>query len=204
MTRVLFVDDDIELLDIAKLLLQQSDLDIEVIVATSVKEALERLEKEQFDIVIADYLMPDASGIDLLEAIRSSDDAIGFIMWTGHSREEVAIKALNLGADYYILKGANYRDQFNTIRDVMKKIISKKNTNSKTIQNIISQKKASEFIHRLSHDITGIIHNIIGYATLIEEEQDMSYIQGISRLVTKLSDRMKSAVETVDTGVLTL
>ena len=32
---------------------------------------------------------------------------------------------------------------------------------------------ASEFIHKLSHDITGITHNIMGYATLLEEDNNL-------------------------------
>ena len=62
-TRVLLVDDDIELLDIARILLNQKDPDLEIVISSSVKEALEKLEKEEFDIIISDYMMPDSSGL---------------------------------------------------------------------------------------------------------------------------------------------
>ena len=61
---------------------------------------------------------------------------------------------------------------------------------------------ASEFIHKLSHDITGITHNIMGYATLLEEDNNPDYIKGISRLITKLNDKVKIAVSEVDDGLL--
>jgi hypothetical protein len=67
---------------------------------------------------------------------------------------------------------------------------------------IIRHDTASKFIHKLSHDITGITHNIMGYATLLEEENNPDYIKGISRLITKLNDKVKTAVSEIDDGVL--
>jgi len=103
-TRVLLVDDDMELLDIARILLQQKSPDVEIVVASSVKDAFEKLENEEIDVIISDYLMPDSSGLEMLEALRAGGDDIGFVIWTGHSSEDIVIKSLNLGADYYILK----------------------------------------------------------------------------------------------------
>lgn len=200
-TRVLLVDDDIELLDIARILLQQKDPDLEIIVSSSVKEALERLENEEFDIIISDYMMPDSSGLEMLEALRAGGDDIGFVIWTGHSSEDVAIKSLNLGADYYILKGEDYRDQFSAIKSIIQKIVKTKTT---VEPSIISQETASKFIHKLSHDITGITHNIMGYATLLEDEMNPDYIKGISKLLSKLSEKVKAAVSEVDDGGLNL
>ena len=198
-TRVLLVDDDIELLDIAKILLQQKDPDLEIVASSSVKDALEKLESEDFDVIIADYLMPDSSGLDMLEALRAGGDDIGFVIWTGHSSEDVVIRSLNLGADNYILKSEDYREQFSTIKDIIQNISKKKSIAEPPV---ILQKTASKFIHKLSHDITGIAHNIMGYATLLEEEINPEYIKGINRLLTKLNDRVKSAVSEVDDGEL--
>ncbi|MBY8996664.1 MAG: hypothetical protein KGD60_02945 [Candidatus Thorarchaeota archaeon] len=67
---------------------------------------------------------------------------------------------------------------------------------------LIRHDTASKFIHNLSHDITGITHNIMGYATLLEEENNPDYIKGISRLIMKLNDKVKTAVSEIDDGVL--
>lgn len=200
-TRVLLVDDDIELLDIARILLNQKDPDLEIVVSNSVKDALGKLEEEDVDVIISDYLMPDSTGLDMLEALRAGGDDIGFVIWTGHSKEDVAIKALNLGADHYILKGANYKDQFSVIKEIIEKV-AKAKTRTSTEPSLIKQETASKFIHKLSHDITGITHNIMGYATLMEEEFNPDYIKGINRLVAKLSDKVKTAVSEVDDGLL--
>ncbi|MHA2352847.1 MAG: response regulator [Candidatus Thorarchaeota archaeon] len=198
-TRVLLVDDDIELLDIARILLNQKEPDLEIVVSSSVNDALEKLENEEFDVIISDFLMPDYSGLDMLEALRAGGDDIGFVIWTGHSSEDVVIKSLNLGADYYILKGEDYRDQFSAIKEVIQNVAKKKTIVEPPV---IKQDTASKFIHKLSHDIIGVAQNIMGYATLLEEENNPEYIKGISRLLTKLNDRVKSAVSEVDDGVL--
>ncbi|MFW9834909.1 MAG: response regulator [Candidatus Thorarchaeota archaeon] len=197
--RVLLVDDDIELLDIARMLLNQKEPDLEIVVSSSVKDALEKLENEDFDVIIADYMMPDSSGLDMLEALRAGGDDIGFIIWTGYSDEEVAIKSLNLGADYYILKGDNYKDQFSVIREIIQKVTRTKPKNGSSV---ITQETASNFIHKLSHDITGIAHNIMGYATLLEDDCNPEYVKGIGRLLTKLNDKVKTAVSEIDAGDL--
>jgi nitrogen-specific signal transduction histidine kinase len=67
---------------------------------------------------------------------------------------------------------------------------------------MISGDVASKFIHKLSHDVAGITHNIKGYATLLEEEYNQEYLDGISRLIAKLEDKIKKAVSDVDEGEL--
>jgi len=66
----------------------------------------------------------------------------------------------------------------------------------------IQQEVASEFIHKLSHDVIGCLQNIMGYTTLLHEEFDKSYLEGIARLAEKLDALMKTAVSEIDRGEL--
>jgi len=101
--RVLHVDDDSGLLKITKQCLEMEGA-IQVDTALSVEEALMKLEKENYDVVVSDYQMPEKDGLDFLKILRTKGNAIPFIMFTGKGREEVAIKALNLGANQYLNK----------------------------------------------------------------------------------------------------
>ena len=67
---------------------------------------------------------------------------------------------------------------------------------------VIPQEVASEFIHKLSHDVIGVLQNIMGYTTLLNDEFDKSYLEGIGKLTKKLSARMTIAVSDVDNGEL--
>jgi PAS domain S-box-containing protein len=101
--RILHVDDESGLLKIAKQCLEMEG-SFQVDSALSVEEALRKLEKEKYDIVVSDYQMPGKDGLDFLKTLRRKGNMIPFIMFTGKGREEVAIKALNMGANQYLSK----------------------------------------------------------------------------------------------------
>lgn len=101
--RVLLVDDDASFSNVASQLLEmQGSFRVEA--ARNVWEALEKLEKGSYDAVVSDYQMPGKNGLEFLEELRQKGNGIPFVLFTGKGREEVAAKALNLGADQYIDK----------------------------------------------------------------------------------------------------
>ena len=67
---------------------------------------------------------------------------------------------------------------------------------------MIPQEVAEEFIHKLSHDVIGMLQNIMGYTTLLNEGFDKSYLQGIERLTKKLNARMRTAVSDIENDEL--
>ena len=101
--RVLHVDDEPALLKVAKQCLEMQG-PFRVDTASSVEEALAKLEKERYDAVVSDYQMPGKDGLEFLKELRESGNSVPFIMFTGKGREEVAIRALNLGANQYLNK----------------------------------------------------------------------------------------------------
>lgn len=104
--RILHVDDDSSLLEISKqILLVQEKFEIDF--ASSVNEAFIKLERKKYDAIISDYEMPTKNGLDFLKQLRERKSWIPFILFTGKGREEIAIKALNLGADGYYNKQGN-------------------------------------------------------------------------------------------------
>ncbi|MGC9515907.1 PAS domain S-box protein, partial [Methanocrinis sp.] len=106
MIRVLMVDDDPMLLEIAKIFLERSG-DIEVDAIESATGAMEWLNDGNYDVIVSDYVMPEMDGISFLKEVRGQDPEVPFILFTGKGREEVVIEALNNGADYYLQKDAN-------------------------------------------------------------------------------------------------
>ena len=72
--------------------------------ACCVDEAFKKLVTESYDVVVSDYEMPIKNGLQFLQELREQKNDIPFILFTGKGREEVVIKALNLGANRYINK----------------------------------------------------------------------------------------------------
>jgi PAS domain S-box-containing protein len=101
--RVLHVDDDSGFLKLMKQCLE-IDGPFQVDQCLSVDEALAKLDEEKYDVIVSDYQMPEKDGLQFLRELREKGSRVPFIMFTGKGREEVAIKALNLGAKQYIDK----------------------------------------------------------------------------------------------------
>ncbi|MFX0115784.1 MAG: PAS domain S-box protein, partial [Candidatus Hodarchaeota archaeon] len=145
-SRILFVDDDKDLLKVSKSLLTKEDPSFELITAVSADEALLKLTSESFDVVVADYQMPRISGLELLEKIRSMGNEIPFIIFTGRGREEVAMQALNLGADFYVKKGGDTRSQYLELAHIIRKAVRYKKTKDALIESELTFRRTFEAI----------------------------------------------------------
>ena len=87
--------------EISKIMLMDMESCFDIDNVSCVDEAFKKLSTGQYDIVISDYEMPQKDGLEFLKELREQKNEIPFILFTGRGREEVAIKALNLGADGY-------------------------------------------------------------------------------------------------------
>ncbi|MHA2371196.1 MAG: PAS domain S-box protein, partial [Candidatus Hodarchaeales archaeon] len=128
MTNVLLVDDDKNLLPMAKILLENQEPSFMVTTSTSAKDAFVKLAEAQFDVIISDYKMPEMNGLAFLKILRGESNLTPFIMFTGQGREEVAIDALNLGANYYLMKGADTRSTFGELAHIIRQLAEHKQT----------------------------------------------------------------------------
>lgn len=120
--QVLHVDDDASFLEVSKDLLEL-DGNFKVDHALSVDEAFSKLESQRYDVVVSDYEMSPKDGLQFLVELRQRFNGLPFIIFTGRGREEVAIKALNLGADGYVNKHGKpnmvYAELIHVIRDAV-------------------------------------------------------------------------------------
>jgi PAS domain S-box-containing protein len=87
---------------------------------------MELIESRHFDAVVSDYQMPRMDGIELLKLLRSKRINVPFVLFTGWGREDVAIAALNNGADYNIQKGGEPVAQFAELRNAIMHSIHRK------------------------------------------------------------------------------
>jgi DNA-binding response OmpR family regulator len=84
--------------------------------AQSAKKALSLLEKESYDLAILDYRLPDNTGLSILESIKKDNKVGKVIIITRYGDEDVASKAIELGADAYISKPINPDELLTVIR----------------------------------------------------------------------------------------
>lgn len=109
--KVLIVDDDPLFLELSKTFLEIFH-DINSDTVESAGEALEKLEEDSYDVVIADYDMPFMDGISFLRIIRNKRIDIPFILFTGIEEKEIMHRAIENGAHSFIQKTGDPKAQY--------------------------------------------------------------------------------------------
>ena len=72
--------------------------------AGTISAAVEALEKQSFDAIVLDINLPDGSGIDFIDTIREHDMSIPIIVITGAGDIQLAVSAMQRGADNFLTK----------------------------------------------------------------------------------------------------
>ena len=100
MANILIVDDEAAIADLIQLTLTQAGHKCET--AMSGNEAADKLEKEQYDLVLLDVMLPQISGFELMEYLAPTGTPVIFLTAKGALADRV--RGLRLGADDYIVK----------------------------------------------------------------------------------------------------
>lgn len=104
MQKVLVVDDE----EVLRMLIEDTleDLEkVEIHTAENGAEALTKLSGELYDLVILDYMMPEMTGIEVLEALeKEQKNAMPILMLTAKAQENDRSKAREAGARYFMAK----------------------------------------------------------------------------------------------------
>lgn len=112
--RVMFVDDEEDIRDIARLLLESADIDVECF--EEGKDALKALEESTFDLILTDMLMPEMDGVELITEIRRRfpEQPILAISGGGHAPKESYLQIARLYGVQGVLAKPFNREQLLT------------------------------------------------------------------------------------------
>ena len=100
--RIMVIDDEESMCRFMQIMLQKEGYDVTSTVSS--KEALEEMKSKDYDLVIADLMMPEMNGLELLSRAKSIHPDINFIVMTAYASVDTAIEALKKGAFDYITK----------------------------------------------------------------------------------------------------
>ena len=120
-TKVLIVEDEESFLEALRIGLGREGFAIDV--ARDGREALDRFEAAEPDIVLLDVMLPRISGVDVCREIRTKSD-VPIIMVTARSEEIDAVVGLEVGADDYVTKPYRFRELVARMRSVLRRSVA--------------------------------------------------------------------------------
>lgn len=115
MKHILLVEDDLTYSRIVKTFLEKNGFEVQA--ATKVKEAQNLINSSKFDLIIADFRLPDGTGMELLQWSKAEFPQTQVILITHYSDIRIAIKAMKLGAFEYITKPINPDELLATVNE---------------------------------------------------------------------------------------
>ncbi len=102
LSKILCIDDEPTHLALLSQVLAKERFDVTGVACA--EEGLACCRANRYDAILTDYQMPSLNGIEFLISLKSLDDAPPVVILTGHGSEEIAVKAMKLGAVDYIVK----------------------------------------------------------------------------------------------------
>ncbi|PIU58570.1 hypothetical protein COS86_08800 [Candidatus Bathyarchaeota archaeon CG07_land_8_20_14_0_80_47_9] len=133
--RILIVDDDESIRKVLAAVLEENGYMIDA--AEDGKEAIEKTDKDFYNLALVDIRLPDIEGSKLIAMMRETTPRMRKIIITGFPSLQNAVEALNKGADAYIIKPFDMDKVLQTIKDQLKKYEEEKK---------YSQERVTEFI----------------------------------------------------------
>ena len=145
MSKILLVDDDIELTDLLAEVLRLTGFEVEV--ANNGQEALDKLNSSH-QLVLLDVMMPVLNGIETLKKIRQTSN-VPVMMLTARGEEIDRVLGLELGADDYLPKPFNDRELVARIKAILRRVSPSESSQNSTA--LPSEENTLEFCGLVLH-----------------------------------------------------
>lgn len=118
MQKILYVEDDLSLIDGLKYTLEASGYFVDN--ARTVKEALSLYPRNQYELLLLDVTLPDGTGFDICKEVRNSS-TVPIIFLTASDQEISIVRGLDMGGDDYITKPFKLNELLSRIKALLRR-----------------------------------------------------------------------------------
>lgn len=132
MSQILIVEDDATFAQIIEGFLSKNNYAIEI--AADLNQAFKFVDKQEYELLLIDYRLPDGTGLDLLKHVRNKGLQVPIIIMTSFNDVRTAVKSIQLGAFDYITKPINPDELLMVINGLLDKKEEKVHENKDLIK----------------------------------------------------------------------
>lgn len=119
--RILVVDDDPHIRELCRLYLNQAGFEVDE--AEDGEDALSRVTRVAYDLMVLDLMLPKVDGFDVLSDVRGRDQWLPVVMLTAMGDEEDRILGLDMGADDYMIKPFSPKELVARVKAVLRRAV---------------------------------------------------------------------------------
>ncbi len=121
MKKVLIIEDEEQIRKVLKRILEQQIPDMQVEEAKDGMEGIEKVKKNDYDLVLCDIKMPRKDGMEVLEEAKNINPNIPFVMISGHGDMDTVIELMRKGAMDYIPKPPDLNRLITSVKNALEK-----------------------------------------------------------------------------------
>ncbi|MGM0406318.1 MAG: response regulator, partial [Thermoplasmatota archaeon] len=133
---ILLVDEEKGILDQAKVFLEREDETFDITTTDSIHDALSFVDEYYFDAVVSAYNSIDIDGIEFLKTLREERGIdIPFILFIDKDRDEIVKKALEKGANGYIVKSGDPKKKYKILAEIIDQEMNRHRTKTEVFRN---------------------------------------------------------------------
>lgn len=141
----------------------------QVAATTDPRHALEVIAREPWDVIITDLRMPQMSGIELLEKIKSAGISAEVVVVTAHATTDTAVECLRKGAADYLIKPFEINEMLATVE----KVVGIGELKSRLVSLEEMDKLKDEFIATITHELKTPLMAISGAIELLAMQEEL-------------------------------
>jgi len=119
MSKILIIEDESAIRRVLGKIISEESKEYQVFDAEDGLQGLDKITKEDFDLVLCDIKMPKMDGVEVLEKVQKIKPEIPFIMISGHGDLDTAVETMRMGAFDYISKPPDLNRLLNAVRNAL-------------------------------------------------------------------------------------
>ncbi|WP_326910388.1 response regulator transcription factor [Sedimentibacter sp. MB31-C6] len=147
--RILIVEDEVKITQALKFLFTKQKIDVDI--ANDGEEGMILANKEIYDVIVLDIMLPEVSGLEILKSIRKAGNKTPVIMLTAKDTVDDRVYGLETGADDYLIKPFATKELIARVK-------------------ALARRKDTEYIGEI-YNFEGVKYDVKNYLLYIDDEE---------------------------------